>query len=209
MSKAGKKTNRIPVQSDTTPEAVVAVILEEPDALDYSELIGVPFLGAVRAAALANVGILCIADLHAATPEAIGGVKGVGLRNAERIKAWVAERVLAPVETNQEDLASEVPTDLNDIDGAVSRIKDANPKKALDKKLSRQLNKVLSRVSGVPAALESLGGKEKHQAVKALDRIATLLADAAERGRLSDKKQHTVGGAIKARLKKLDKALDD
>lgn len=193
MSKAGKKIDRVAVEIEADPEP------------NYSELLAVPLLGAVRAAALADAGFLRISDLHAAAPEAIGSVKGVGLRNAERIKAWLAEQTL--VSASQP--AYEVPADLSEIDGAVSRIKEANPKKALDKKLSRQLDKVLTRVSGVPAAFESLGGKDKQQAVKALDRIASLLAQAAERGRLSDKKQHDVGGAIKARLKKLDKALDD
>jgi len=205
MSKAGKKVNRVAVESEAEPESVVTVILEEPNELAYSELLAVPLLGAVRAAALANAGFLRIADLHAAAPETIGSVKGVGLRNAERIKAWLAEQALV----STDHPVHEIPADLSEIDGAVSRLKEANPKKALDKKLSRQLDKVLTRVSGVPAAFESLGGKDKQQAVKALDRIASLLAQAAERGRLSDKKQHDVGGAIKARLKKLDKALDD
>ena len=207
MPKAGKNAIQNPVDEDATPEVAAPHAGDAPAVEGDSELVGVPYLGAVRIAALASAGISTIAELRAASAEAIGGVKGVGLRNAERIKSWLADQDAAASPDSAHD--AEVPVELSDIDTAVTRIKEANPKKDLDKKLSRQLNKVLTRVSGVPAAFESLGNKDRQQAIKQLDRIAALLAQAAERGRLSDKKQHIVGGAIKAGLKKLDKVLDD
>jgi NAD-dependent DNA ligase len=205
MAKNGKTT--APVEVDHDDPAPTGSVQAPPETVqaDGSELLGVPFLGAVRIAALAQAGIVTISELKAATPESIGSVKGVGLRNAERIKAWLSEQDTAQT---QEHMVS-IPAEIAGIDGAVSRIREANPKKGFDKKLSRQLNKVLNRVSEVPVAFESLGDKEKQQALKALDRIATLLVQAADKGPLSDKKQHVVGGAIKAKLKKLDKALDD
>jgi len=205
MGKSGKKTATVEAVHDEP--APTDTVEKEPETApsEPTGLLGVPFLGAVRIAALAQAGIKTIPDLKAATPEAIGSVKGVGLRNAERIKAWLSEQDTAQT---PEPLVS-VPAEIAGIDGSVSRIREANPKKGLDKKLSRQLNKVLTRVSEVPVAFESIGDKEKHQALKALDRIATLLVQAADKGPLSDKKQQVVGGAIKAKLKKLDKALDD
>lgn len=211
-AKTEKKTKR-----KSASDATNATLAQSPtemlgEAPESSELLGVPYLGAIRTQALAESGITTLVQLRAASADQIGSVKGVGLRNAVRIKEWL-ERQSPPKSEkagkNPTTVHSPLPADREGIDGAVSRIKEANPKKALDKRLSRQLEKVLSRVAGVPATLESLGLKEKQQAAKALDRVAHLLAATADRGRLSDKKQQVVGGAIKARLKKLEKVLED
>jgi NAD-dependent DNA ligase len=97
--------------------------------------------------------------------------------------------------------------DLGQIDTAISRLKEAIPKKSRDKKLGRQLDKVANSVSDVPDNFEVLQNKEKIAATRALDRIAKLLSEAVESGKLSAKKQEAMGVELKKFRKRLVKAL--
>jgi predicted flap endonuclease-1-like 5' DNA nuclease len=59
-----------------------------------SDLTGIPYLGPSRVRALADAGITTLAKLRAASVEDIGSVKGVGMVNAARVKAWLNDASL-------------------------------------------------------------------------------------------------------------------
>jgi hypothetical protein len=73
------------ISDDAGPE----VALDEPMA---SELEAVPFVGKSRARLLEGAGIRSVSDLESAGVADIGMIKGVGMRNAQRIKQWLASR---------------------------------------------------------------------------------------------------------------------
>lgn len=93
------------------------------------------------------------------------------------------------------------------VDTAVSRIKEAIPKKSREKKLGRQLKKVTHSVAELPHSVDILPDDDKQAAAAALNRIATLLNKAVENGKLSAKKQEAMGAELKKFRKQLEKAL--
>lgn len=97
--------------------------------------------------------------------------------------------------------------DLEQIDTAITNIKGAIPKKSRHPKLKKQLEKVSTSISEVPENLDALTPEERLGAAKALDRIAKLLEDAVEGGKLSAKKQETVGTKLRKLRKRLDRVV--
>ena len=182
-----------------------------------SELEGVPYLGETRRQALAEAGLITQDDLRRATAEQIGGVKGVGMGNAAKIKAWLAvpsaplpsaaptdiDPGLASVNQNVQDVFQK-------LSNAAVRLKDHIPAKARDKALDRQLDKLDSVASELAEGPDTLSVKQVQNAVKTLDKIAALLQIAADdTQKLSAKKQAALIEELRTRRKRLQKTLDD
>lgn len=183
----------------------------------HSELEGVPYLGETRRQALAAAGLVTQDDLRRATAEQIGGVKGVGMGNAAKIKAWLgspsaplpsaapADIDMALASANQD--VQDVFQKLGD---AAARLKDQIPAKSRDKALDRQLDKIDSVASELAEGPDTLTAQQVQEAVKTLDKIAALLQSAAEdTQKLSPKKQAALIEELRTRRKRLQKTLDD
>lgn len=182
-----------------------------------SELEGVPYLGETRRQALAAAGLITQDDLRRATAEQIGGVKGVGMGNAARIKAWLASPsaplpAAAPVDVDP-GLASanqSVQDVFQKLGDAAARLKDQLPEKSRDKALDRQLDKLDSVASELAEGPDTLSAQQVQDAVKALDKIAALLQSAADDApKLSPKKQAALIEELRTRRKRLQKTLDE
>ncbi len=187
------------------------------DAGPKSELEGVPYLGETRRQALAEAGFVTQDDLRRATAEQIGGVKGVGMGNAAKIKAWLAvpsaplpaaapqdiDMALASANQNVQDVFQK-------LGDAAARLKDHIPAKSRDKALDRQLDKIDSVASELAEGPDTLSAKQVQEAVKTLDKIAALLQSAADdTQKLSAKKQAALIEELRTRRKRLQKTLDD
>lgn len=182
-----------------------------------SELVGVPYLGDTRRQALAEAGLVTQDDLRRATAEQIGGVKGVGMGNAVKIKAWLASPSLplpaaAPVDVDP-GLASanqNIQDVFQKLGAAAARLKDQIPAKSRDKALDRQLDKIDSVASEMAEGPDTLSAQQVQDAVKTLDKIAALLESAADDAlKLSPKKQAALIEELRTRRKRLQKTLDD
>ena len=182
-----------------------------------SELEGVPYLGDTRRQALAAAGMVTQDDLRRATAEQIGGVKGVGMGNAVKIKAWLASPSLplsaaAPVDVDP-GLASanqNVQDVFQKLGDAAARLKDQVPEKSRDKALDRQLDKLDSVASELAEGPDTLSAQQVQDAVKTLDKIAALLQSAADDAqKLSPKKQAALIEELRTRRKRLQKTLGD
>ena len=182
-----------------------------------SKLEGVPYLGETRRQALALAGLVTQDDLRRATAEQIGGVKGVGMGNAAKIKAWL-EQTSAPlpaaaVPDIDPALASanqNVQDVFQKLGDAAARLKDHIPDKSRDKALDRQLDKIDSVASELAEGPDTLSAKQVQEAVKTLDKIAALLQNAAdETQKQSPKKQAALIEELRTRRKRLQKTLDD
>ena len=186
-------------------------------AAPKSELEGVPYLGETRRQALAEAGLITQDDLRQATAEQIGGVKGVGMGNAAKIKAWLA--------VPSAPLPAAAPTDIDPglasanqnvqdvfqkLGDAAARLKDHIPAKSRDRALDRQLDKLDTVASELAEGPDTLTAKQMQDAVKTLDKIAAILQSAADdTQKLSPKKQATLIDELRARRKRLQKTLDD
>jgi len=113
----------------------------------------------------------------------------------------------AVVDAPAEAVIDPLIVDCERVDSAVTRIKDAIPKKSREKKLGRQLKKVAQSVSDLPQSAGDLAAESKAAAVEALDRIAGLLNSAVESGKLSAKKQEAMSADLKKIRKRLEKVL--
>ena len=216
-------------KNDSTP-AVDKAVMEEAvqtahgdDVLTASnpgpksELEGVPYLGETRREALALAGLVTQDDLRRATVEQIGGVKGVGMGNAVKIKAWLdSPSAPLPASAPQDiDLGlAAVNQDVQDVfqklADASARLKGQLPEKSRDKALDRQLDKLDSVASELAEGPDTLSAKQLQDAVRTLDKIAALLQSAADdAAKLSPKKQAAFIEELRARRKRLQKTLGD
>ncbi len=216
-------------KNDPTP-AVERAVLEEAvqtthsdDVLNAnnpgpkSELEGVPYLGETRREALAQAGLVTQEDLRRATVEQIGGVKGVGMGNAVKIKAWLdSPSAPLPAAAPQDiDMAlASANQDVQDVfqklGDASARLKGQIPDKSRDKALDRQLDKLDSVASELAEGPDTLSAKQLQDAVRTLDKIAALLQSAAaDAPKLSPKKQAALVEELRARRKRLQKTLGD
>ena len=216
-------------KNDATPTVVKAVLEEavqtahSDDALNAvdnapkSELEGVPYLGETRREALAQAGLRTQEDLRRATVEQIGGVKGVGMGNAVKIKAWLASPsaplpAAAPQDIDMSLAAANqaVQDGFQKLGDASARLKGQIPEKSRDKDLDRQLDKLDSVASELAEGPDTLSAKQLQDAVKTLDKIAALLETAADDApKLSPKKQSALVEELRARRKRLQKTLGD
>lgn len=198
------------------------IVAETPEEARILELVGVPFLGPTRAQALAAAGIRTLADLRAASPDAIGGVKGVGMGNAARIKDWLATQPAsaspAPRATSAAPAA--LPTDaalalLNQdvqdlfarLDAATSLLKTALTPGGGLKRLARQLEKLDEAASELAEGPDTMSPKQTQRAVRMLGKAAALLEGAAGKGSLSPKKQDALADDLRERRRELEKVL--
>ncbi len=207
---------------DATP-AVVKAVLEEAvetvhgdDALaaaPKSELEGVPYLGETRREALAQAGLRTQEDLRRATVEQIGGVKGVGMGNAVKIKAWLDVPSAPLPAAAPQDIDMSLAAANQDVQDVFQKLGDASARlkgQIRDKDLERQLDKLDSVASELAEGPDTLSAKQLQEAVKTLDKIATLLQSAADNApKLSPKKQAALVEELRARRKRLQKSLDD
>ena len=207
-----------PVVKAVLEEAVVTSAADDTaSSRTQSELVGVPYLGETRREALAQAGLITQDDLRRASAEQIGGVKGVGMGNAVKIKAWLnrpaAPLPAAAVQDIDPALASanqNVQDVFQKLDDAAARLKDHLPVKSRDKALDRQLDKLDSVASELAEGPDTLSAKQVQEAVKTLDKIAALLQSAAEAPQiLSPKKQAALIEELRTRRKRLQKTLDD
>ena len=187
-----------------------------------SELPDIPYLGATRRVALAAAGMRTLDDLRAATVEQIGGVKGVGLVNAGRVKEWLAVQAampavaaatpIPPTDTSASALASanqDVQDVFQKLGSASELLRKTVSAKARDKALDRQLDKLDTVASELAEGPDTLSMKQVQEAVKTLDKIAALLEAAAALEKLSPKKQAVLIEELRARRKRLQKTLGE
>lgn len=185
-----------------------------------SKLPDIPYLGETRRQALALAGLRTLDDLRAASVERIGGVKGVGMVNAARVKEWLAVQADMPAvatatpipQTDGFALASanqDVQDVFQKLGSASERLKKTIPAKARDKALDRQLDKLDSVASELAEGPDTLSMKQVQEAVKTLDKIAALLEAAAGAEKLTPKKQTVLIEELRARRKRLQKTLGD
>jgi len=188
-----------------------------PPTLPHSEsdLEGIPYLGQTRRAALAQAGLRTRNDLSRATVEQIGGVKGVGMVNAARVKDWLQthgekqslrQKSLDPVLADSNQHVQDIFQKLED---AASRLKDHLPIKRRDKNLGRQLTKLDTVASELAEGPDTLSAKQVEKAVKTLDKIAALLTSAADAAKMSPKKQAVLIEELRGRRKRLQKTLGE
>ncbi len=210
------------------PGAVIATIIPEtPEEREMLDILSVPYLGPARVRALADAGILTVDDLRAATADRIGGVKGVGLRNAARIKEWLASRPAAPepglppapppifeTESVSYDPAlaginQTISDELSEVDQAVTRLRERLGAKGQSKKLARQFDKIETVLSELAEGPDTLPARQLDEAVTLLHKIADLLCCAAEEKRLSPKKLDDLSDALRLGRKALQNAVGD
>ena len=186
------------------------------------ELPEIPYLGATRRQALAEAGIRTLDDLRAASIEQIGGVKGVGMVNAARVKEWLAVQAEMPavaVATPIPDTGGsasalavanqDVQEVFQKLGSASEKLKNAIPAKTRDKGLDRQLDKLDTVASELAEGPDTLSMKQVQEAVKTLDKIAALLEAAAAAEKLTPKKQAVLIEELRARRKRLQKTLGE
>ena len=187
-----------------------------------SELPEIPYLGETRRQALAQAGMRTLDDLRAASVEQIGGVKGVGMVNAARVKEWLAVQAEIP--------SVAISTPIPQIDGSASALAIANQDvqdvfqklgsasdklkktisaKTRDKALDRQLDKLDTVASELAEGPDTLSMKQVQEAVRTLDKIAALLEAAAAAEKLTPKKQAVLVEELRARRKRLQKTLGE
>ena len=187
-----------------------------------SELPEIPYLGETRRQALAQAGMRTLDDLRAASVEQIGGIKGVGMANAARVKEWLAVQAEMP--------AVAIFTPIPQIDGSASALAIANQDvqdvfqklgsasdklkktisaKTRDKALDRQLDKLDTVASELAEGPDTLSMKQVQEAVRTLDKIAALLEAAAAAEKLTPKKQAVLVEELRARRKRLQKTLGE
>ncbi len=187
-----------------------------------SELPEIPYLGETRRQALAQAGMRTLDDLRAASVEQIGGVKGVGMVNAARVKEWLVVQAEMP--------AAAISTPIPQIDGSASALAIANQDvqdvfqklgsasdklkktisaKTRDKALDRQLDKLDTVASELAEGPDTLSMKQVQEAVRTLDKIAALLEAAAAAEKLTPKKQAVLVEELRARRKRLQKTLGE
>ena len=217
--KSGK--NGSGVREAQAEDLAVTLHAAAPDEAP-SDLEGIPYLGETRRQALAAAGLRTRADLRAATTEQIGGVKGVGLGNAARVKEWLAVQAqmpnvavatplpvldggasaLASANQNVQDVFEKIGT-------ATARLKQTLPAKTRDKGLDRQLDKLDTVASELAEGPDTLSAPQLQEAVKTLDKIAALLESAAAAEKLSPKKQGALVEELRTRRRRLQKTLGD
>lgn len=211
---------------DAAP-AVVKAVLEEavetahgddtPPTAPKSELEGVPYLGETRREALAQAGLRTQEDLRRAAVEEIGGVKGVGMGNAVKIKAWLASPSAPLPAAAPQDIDMALASANQDVQDVFQKLGDASarlkgqiPDKSRDKDLDRQLDKLDTVASELAEGPDTLTAQQLQDAVRTLDKIAALLQSAADDApKLSPKKQAALVEELRARRKRLQKTLDD
>lgn len=182
----------------------------------------IPYLGETRKVALAAAGIRTLEDLRTATVEQIGGVKGVGMVNAARVKEWLlvqeeipSSTVATPIPMADSSVTATAVSNQNvqdvfqKIGTATARLKETIATKARDKALDRQLNKLDTVASELAEGPDTLSAKRVQEAVKTLDKIAALLDTAADTEKLTPKKQAVLIAELRARRKRLQKTLGD
>ena len=189
-----------------------------PDRFEQEEypLADVLYIGPSRARLLAAIGIHTLDDLRAADAVQIGSVKGVGLRNGERIKEWLALRDAARVpamcnDNPDPELAHEnqsVQDDMAAIDQAITRIQQAIPRNVAHKKFDRQVERLLAVMSELAEGPDTLRPKQQRKAVKMLHLIATLLDTLTTVGPLSEKKVLAFAEELRDRRRRLQDILD-
>ena len=182
-----------------------------PSADDNLE--GIPYLGETRRAALALAGLRTREDLMRASIEQIGGVKGVGMVNAARVKDYLhpqAENVsLATLAIDPElaDTNQQVQDIFQKLEDAASLLKEHLPAKSRAKNLGRQLAKLDNVAAELAEGPDTLSASQMEKAVKTLDKIAALLTSAANLEKLTPKKQAVLIEELRDRRKRLEKTL--
>lgn len=205
-----------------------------PDA-PADALSAVPLLGPARRQALAALGISTLDGLRALSADELAAVKGIGAANAAKIIAWLAVHavasaappplpapVLPPPPPDFDAASVPAPNSIdptlaavnqalfdarNDIDAAVAALREKIPARNRVKTLERQLDKLETAVSETKEGLDTAPAKSVLEIGKAVSQIARELDKAVSGGKLSDKKQNALADDLRARRRKLEKAL--
>ena len=203
--------NSSPKKSGKTPGVAAQTIFSLPGADNNLE--GIPYLGETRRAALAAAGLRTREDLMLATVEQIGGVKGVGMVNAARVKDYLqlqGENVsLLPsaIDPGLADTNQQVQDIFQKLEDAASLLKEHLPAKIRAKNLERQLVKLDNVAAELAEGPDTLSAAQMEKAVKTLDKIAALLTSAANLEKLTPKKQAVLIEELRDRRKRLEKTL--
>lgn len=187
---------------------------EEPVA---AELEKIPLLGPTRIKALAEAGIKSLADLGTATEDQLGAVKGIGLRNAQKIKAWLTENAMEAVNSQAPAAEADIKTEpaaanlrlqdaLAELDRAVFQIKSLLPDRPIDKKLIAQLDKVNKTAGDIPEIVAE-PSELWEKSLRRLKKVTALVCAAAAH-KLSDKNKRLLRDDLRKRRRRLQKALD-
>jgi len=201
--------------ADSVASPVPASVPNPPAPSQGSGLEGIPLLGDTRRQALREAGLRTRDDLRGATVGQIGGVKGVGMVNAAKIKEWLASQPqTSDRAADNPDMALAVANqDVQDVfqklGDARARLTRALPDKARDKGLDRQLDKLDTVASELAEGPDTLSAKQVQEAVKTLDKIAAFLEDASKSEKLSPKKQADLVEELRTRRKRLQKTLGE
>jgi hypothetical protein len=198
--------------------------LETPET-EY-ELSGVLYVGETRARLLAEAGIRTLDDLRAADAERIGSVKGVGLKNGQRIKEWLAARdaraslpitAAGPEQSDAADVSPDldlaaanqaVQDEMEAVNAAIARIQRALPQGVAHRKFDRQVDKLLSVLSELAEGPDTLRPKQFRRALKMLHLIAALLDKFTGVGTLSEKIVLAFAEELRDRRRRLQDILD-
>jgi hypothetical protein len=219
----------VTLDAATAPPLVAMIVPETPEEQEILELVSVPYLGPTRARALADAGIRTLDDLYAATAVQIGSVKGVGQRNAERIKDWLAIHIEAtapglppappPLPEDFPEPASldlrlaaanqAIFDELGEVDQALSRLREIIGSKKQSQKLGIQFDKLSTVASELAEGPDTLSDLQLQQALKLLDEIVGVLRKACEQKTLSEKKQEALGDTLRKQRKALARTLGD
>jgi hypothetical protein len=173
-----------------------------------SEIAGVLYIGETRARLLAEAGIRTMDDLRAADAAQIGSVKGIGLKNGQRIKDWLAEHD-APAPALPLAIANQaVQDDSQSINTAFARIQKALSQGVAHKKLDKQIDKLLIVLSELAEAADTLRPKQFQRTIKMLHLIGALLDQFADLRPSSEKVILAFTEELRDRRRRLQKVLD-
>jgi hypothetical protein len=173
-----------------------------------SEIAGVLYIGETRARLLAEAGICTMDDLRAADAARIGSVKGIGLKNGQRIKDWLAEHDPPSPPLPLAVANQAMQDDGQSISAVFARIQESLPARVSHRKLDRQMDKLLVVFSELAESADTLRPKQYRQAVKTLHQIAALLDQFAAEAPSAEKVILAFSEELRDRRRRLQKILD-
>lgn len=229
QSKADKKPPATQHILATAPGVQIA----PPAANDAFDLTQAPFLGPTRVRALANAGISTLAQLRAAPPDDIGRITGMGLRNALRVKEWLAAQAapkpgLPPPPPNidmaaqggvslsdvscdpkQAETNQTIYDELENLEQQLANLRVAIGPKNLKKRLASQFDKLSLVACELVEGPDTLTTKSTHRSAKELKKVVGALEKASKRKSYSPRKQDLLAETVREHRKFLQRLIGD
>lgn len=198
-----------------------------------ADLTQAPYLGPTRVKALSDAGISTFSDLDAAMPDDIGRITGVGLRNALRIKEWLAARTIAEpgpppappqieagahgadakfdpsCDPKQAATNQTIYDALESLEQQLANLRATIGEKKLRKRLVRQFDKLSLVACELVEGPDTLTTKSTHRSAKELAKVVGVLEKASKRKIDSSKKQKTLADTVREHRKFLQRLIGD